>query len=349
MVKEEPTDLREAPWPENYSLCCFGPRNPLRTLCQSIVNHPVFDQFIILAILVSSVCLALDVPRLDPASPLSRTLQQLNYVWTWLFFGELMLKVIAFGFCFGKTAYVKNPWNLLDLAIVTVSFLVLAAETFPALAPLKTLRVLRVLRPLRLLSRDPGMKLVITTLFKVLPAASNVFGVVMAFQLVFAILGMQLFQGRLGACTEPSIDVRELCLRRRAAGGGSPPPSTPRPTTRYEADSPSPPMLPFGRHRRRRRLSGRSGPGRRARRGRHRSPARRRDGARGGPDPAGPTPRPRPPPQAAAQGEAGRQLARSPPTARAGAAADERPRAQGRRRRRRPRRGHLGQPRRRPL
>ena len=75
--------------------------------------------------------------------------------------------MIAFGFAFSEEAYVKSPWNLLDLVIVMVSFLVLAAEEFPALAPLKSLRVLRVLRPLRLLSRNPGMKLVITSLFKV--------------------------------------------------------------------------------------------------------------------------------------------------------------------------------------
>ena len=61
----------------------------------------------------------------------------------------------------------------------------------PALRPLKQLRILRVLRPLRLLSRNEGMKLIITSLVKAMPAVGNVFGVICAFQLVFAILGMQ--------------------------------------------------------------------------------------------------------------------------------------------------------------
>jgi hypothetical protein len=65
------------------------------------------------------------------------------------------LQVVALTFCSARDAYVKSVWNLLDLAIVCVSFLVLLAEIFPALKPLKTLRILRVLRPLRLVSRNP--------------------------------------------------------------------------------------------------------------------------------------------------------------------------------------------------
>ena len=76
---------------------------------------------------------------------------------------------------------------------------------------LKVLRVLRVLRPLRLLARNQGMKLIIISLFKSMPAVSNVFGVVLAFQLVFAILGMQIFMGSLASCTDTSIMTRELC------------------------------------------------------------------------------------------------------------------------------------------
>ena len=119
--------------------------------------------------------------------------------------------MVAFGFCSGERAYVKSPWNLLDLMIVTVSILVLLAEFFPVFEGLKVLRVLRVLRPLRLLARNAGMKLIIVSLFKCAPAVSNVFGVILAFQLVFAILGMQIFMGRLGSCTDETILLQEAC------------------------------------------------------------------------------------------------------------------------------------------
>jgi hypothetical protein len=104
------------------------------------------------------------------------------------------------------------PCAQLDFVIVCVSFLVLLAEHFPVLKPLKTLRILRVLRPLRLVSRNPGMKLIVTSLAKAAPAVSNVFGVVFALQLVFAILGMQLFMGELSSCTNPSILTKDECL-----------------------------------------------------------------------------------------------------------------------------------------
>ena len=242
------SDGQDPPWPVDHSLCCFGPRSGVRQACLAIVADTRFDQFIITAIIVSSICLALDVPRLDPDGALAHTLNALNLVWTWLFFGELMLKVIAFGFIFGENAYVKSPWNLLDLTIVTVSFLVLASEVFPALRPLKTLRILRVLRPLRLLSRNPGMKMVITSLFKTMPAVGNVFGVVLTLQLVFAILGMQMFAGALGSCSDPTISLVAACHAAPSAPPASPGFETPLPDTysyQYEFPEPLPPQLPY--------------------------------------------------------------------------------------------------------
>ena len=100
--------------------------------------------------------------------------------------------MVAHGLAFnGKTSFLKDPWNVLDFFIVWISLLVLLASGIPALRPLKQLRILRVLRPLRLLARNEGMKLIITSLFKAMPAVGNVFGVICAFQLVFAILGTQ--------------------------------------------------------------------------------------------------------------------------------------------------------------
>ena len=47
--------------------------------------------------------------------------------------------------------------------------------------------------------------------------------VILAIQLVFAIIGMQLFMGSLGVCTNPAITTKEQCLAARAAelGGGA--------------------------------------------------------------------------------------------------------------------------------
>ena len=182
-----------------------------------VVQHHLFEQAIVLAIIASSLCLALDVPRLDPTSGLAALLRLLNYVWAALFFLEMLLKVVAFGFCSSEHAYARSPWNLLDLAIVIISFLVLLAEYFPAFAGLKSMRVLRILRPLRLLSRNEGMKLIITSLLKTLPSVVDALGVVLAFQLIFAILGMQLVRA---TCCDGAEGISAVSGRNCLWSGG---------------------------------------------------------------------------------------------------------------------------------
>ena len=201
----------DPPWPEEHALCCFGPRHPLRCFCRVLIAKPQFDQVIIAAIIVSSICLALDSPRLDPESDLAHTLQKMDVVFTGLFFGEMMTKVITFGFLFTKDAYLKSPWNQLDFCIVIISLILLLAESIPQLQPLRVLRITRVLRPLRLISRNAGMRLIITSLFKALPAVGNVFGVIFVLQFVFSVVGMQLFSGSFGSCSDPTILTRLEC------------------------------------------------------------------------------------------------------------------------------------------
>ena len=56
-----------------------------------------------------------------------------------------------------------------------------------------TVRLLRVLRPLRLIRRVPGMTVIIEFFFKSMSDMANVLGVVIFFQIIFAVVAMQLF------------------------------------------------------------------------------------------------------------------------------------------------------------
>ena len=204
-------------WPADYNLCCFAPKSGLRVGCTALLRSPWFDRVILTAIACSSFALAVDTPRLDLDGPLAAVLGKLDLVFTVLFFSEMCIKVVSFGFVLGEGAYLHSFWNQLDFTIVTISLLVLLADEISELGSLRVLRVLRVLRPLRLVSRNAGMRLIITSLFKAMPGVSNVFGVVLSLQIVFAILGMQLFSGELASCaSDPALGTREECL---AAGG----------------------------------------------------------------------------------------------------------------------------------
>jgi hypothetical protein len=63
------------------------------------------------------------------------------------------------------------------------------------LGPIKILRVLRVLRPLRMISRNPGMKIAITSLINAIPDIGNVMVVSILFILLFAILATNFYKG----------------------------------------------------------------------------------------------------------------------------------------------------------
>ena len=201
-------------WPSDYSLCIFSPVNPLRRLCRYLVSGMLFDGFITSLVIVSTACLALDSPRLDAESQLASFLKTADVYFTAAFLVEMLMKVVALGFACMPKAYLTSAWNQLDFAIVLISTLALLAENLPQLRPLKVLRVMRVLRPLRLVSRNAGMKLIITSLFKAMPGVSNVLACVLALQLIFAILGMQLYMGALASCSDAAAVTREDCNAR---------------------------------------------------------------------------------------------------------------------------------------
>ena len=197
---------------QDKSLFLFGPDSEVRIFCKSLIQKPLFDQVVILAIIVSSVCLAIDSPRLDPQSQTANVLRRMDLFFTCLFFCEMSTKIITYGFiCNGPGSYLRSSWNQVDFVIVMISLVVLLANSIPQLRPLRVLRVMRVLRPLRLISRNAGMKLIITSLFKTMPSVGNVFGVILSLQLVFAILGMQMFSGEFGSCNNPAITIRAEC------------------------------------------------------------------------------------------------------------------------------------------
>ena len=172
---------REPEFPRDYSLLCFEPMHPLRRLCKKMLASPAFDRVILIAIVVSSICLALDSPRLDKSSQMAYYLKHLDVFFTILFFGEMIVKVIALSFACVEGAYLSSVWNQIDCVIVVTSCLNLLADSIEGFGIFKALRVLRA-AALRLVSRNAGMKLIITSLFRAMPAVSNVFGVVIAIQ-----------------------------------------------------------------------------------------------------------------------------------------------------------------------
>jgi hypothetical protein len=89
----------------------------------------IFEAVIMTLIIISSVTLVIDNPLTDPNSSTIVFFSYLDHCFTILFTLEALVKIIALGFIFnnatlrarGLTAYLKNPWNLLDFVVVLAS------------------------------------------------------------------------------------------------------------------------------------------------------------------------------------------------------------------------------------
>ncbi|KAH8054569.1 hypothetical protein JL721_10452 [Aureococcus anophagefferens] len=135
------------PLPDIRALGCLGPDNEFRLRVALLVDHPRFDQVILLLILVSTAFLAIDSPLNAPCSTLSLFLALSDWFFTPIFIMEMVLKVIAVG----AKPYIGNGWNQLDFLVVATSTygLTTGAPTLTctgggsSVASLKALRAMR--------------------------------------------------------------------------------------------------------------------------------------------------------------------------------------------------------------
>jgi hypothetical protein len=115
------------------------------------------------------------------------------------------------GFIFGKKAYLKDNYNILDFAIVVssvISWYMSKVEGDSELEFVKAFRALRALRPLKLVSKNEGMKLLVNALLGSIPNLINVMLVAALFYIVFGIIGLQLMMGNLGYCNvDSTLDI----------------------------------------------------------------------------------------------------------------------------------------------
>lgn len=200
--EEVTTEIKES---RDKSLNLFTPDNAFRKKCAELAANPTFDKVIITCILIGALTMACQTPLMDPAMPIIFFFKVLDYVFAFIFLVECLAKVVAFGFlCNGSGSYLKDSWNILDFVIVVVSILMLLGDLqIPLGVDVKVFRVLRVarvFRPLRMMTRYPGLKLVLNSLICAIPGAFNVMIVCILIMVIFAILGQGFFKGTMGMC-----------------------------------------------------------------------------------------------------------------------------------------------------
>jgi voltage-dependent calcium channel N type alpha-1B len=79
------------------------------------------------------------------------------------------------------------------------------------LGVIKSLRVLRVLRPLKTIKRVPKLKAVFDCVINSLKNVFNIFIVYILFHFIFAVIAVQLFNGKFFYCNDESMEDAETC------------------------------------------------------------------------------------------------------------------------------------------
>ncbi|KAM6897418.1 voltage-dependent T-type calcium channel subunit alpha-1G isoform 5-T5 [Xenentodon cancila] len=198
---------------DTWSLYLFPPESRFRILCNKIITHKMFDHVVLVIIFLNCITIAMERPRIDPRSAERIFLTLSNYIFTAIFVAEMTVKIVALGWFFGDKAYLRSSWNILDGMLVMISVIdilvsLISNSGTKILGMLRVLRLLRTLRPLRVISRAPGLKLVVETLMSSLKPIGNIVVICCAFFIIFGILGVQLFKGKFFVCQ--GEDVRNV-------------------------------------------------------------------------------------------------------------------------------------------
>ena len=218
----------------NVSLYVFRPDNPLRKLCQYLVGPGrgkervegvspykpawyAFSAFTYLAIVAMVILACITTPLYQRDYYQINTLSITNwFIWTDLGFAvlfavEALIKVVADGLLFTPHAYFRSVWGFIDGLVLVTLWINVITALFRDDGISRGIGAFKALRALRLLNisdtaRDTFYAVIIIGGYKVLAAAF----VSMSLLIPFAILGVNIFNGKMEACNDGNFGYSAL-------------------------------------------------------------------------------------------------------------------------------------------
>ena len=149
----------------------------------------------ITAVLVNTIALALDGYRISAYD--ANVLQSINIFFTYFFTGELTLKLIGLGI----REYFREFMNYFDSIVVLISLIELSlisggTNAVTALRAIRVFRIFRVLRIIKIFRYLKSMSHILKALGQSLSDFLYLFLLLLLFQVIFTLLGMQIFAGK---------------------------------------------------------------------------------------------------------------------------------------------------------
>ncbi|CAG5088602.1 Oidioi.mRNA.OKI2018_I69.PAR.g11897.t1.cds [Oikopleura dioica] len=154
-------------WQEDKAFFFMTRENPVRKLFLAISSNKIFDNIILVAIIANCLQLASyeHLPNGDRGE-LSDFLDATEIYFLWIFIVEMVVKIMALGFCLHKNSYLTNGWNIMDFVVVSTGILDMYGEVLfkllgldpSLLSKMKLLKMGRVFRPLKMISNSPSLQ-----------------------------------------------------------------------------------------------------------------------------------------------------------------------------------------------
>ncbi|XP_069715358.1 sodium channel protein type 5 subunit alpha-like [Phaenicophaeus curvirostris] len=167
------------------ALCLFGPFNPVRKAAIKVIIHSLFVGFITCTVILNCASMAVN----DLPEGLSWT----EHVFTAIYTGEILIKVLARGLFWNEFTFLRDPWNWLDLAVIVITYVTMCKS----MGKISALRTFRVLRTLKAVSVIPGLKIIVNSLIESVKKLTDVLILTVFCLSIFALIGLQLFMGNL--------------------------------------------------------------------------------------------------------------------------------------------------------
>ncbi|XP_054899986.1 voltage-dependent T-type calcium channel subunit alpha-1H-like [Poeciliopsis prolifica] len=171
---------------ETFFLKYSSPRRRIHSICTS----PALEYSITTCIFVSMFMMGAEHFQQSPR--VTVILEWVFYILTILLAIEIFMKFIAFGI----VRYLKDSWNMLDIAIVLISIvsIVVGQVKHTQAIPINMgiFRVVRVLRLAQVL-KTTKIKVLLKTIIRTLSQVGNISLLFMFFFFIYAALGVELF------------------------------------------------------------------------------------------------------------------------------------------------------------
>lgn len=121
-------------------------------------------------------------------------LAQCNWVFAIVFNAEMFIKLVGLGF----KQYFEDAWNKFDAFVVVatdfgiiLNFLEVGGAGFSTAATV--IRAFRIMRIIRLVKKNKDIKLILDTLFNIIPQITNFIGLLFLLLFIYTALGINLF------------------------------------------------------------------------------------------------------------------------------------------------------------